>query len=813
MLAFRQELSVAVRSLRRSRLTTATIIVTMAVCIGATATTYAVVDAVLLRGLPFEHSERLLWMSSVSKDRPDRPFSLPEFLDYRSQATSVRLAAYTTWNAILQTPSGATRLQGLRLSGDGLQVLGAAPTLGRGLNADDDLPGAVHVAVLSYGYWQRSLAGDPAVVGRQLVLNGDRFTVVGILPRLFPLPVRDIDVIVPLDPLSDPRRTLRGSVNFLRVVARLRETTTQAVASRELNQIAARLREQFPTEYASKIGVRVLPLQDYVSENQRPTLVIISASVALMLAIAFVNVASLLLARAVARQGETAVRLALGASNRRVGLQWLVEGALLVLAAGVIGLAIADIAIGLAATRLTSFGPRMEEAELSSSVVAVVLAICTAAVGLFSLVPMLVTRGTSSHLALRGNGRAGASSPTQARLRSAFVVAEVALAIVVSAATAALTQSLLKLERVDLGYRPDSVFVARVSFPPAAYRTAAELGRFASTMESALLADPVVVAAGATSVAPLSGVLRAVPFAPANSQTAAERQWPAATYRAVTPGYLAALGARRIEGRMIDEGDDGVAAPVVVINRTLAEKYFPKASALGRQILADDTNHGPRPLTVVGVVDDIREVELAGLVEPELFVAVKQTLPENVSLLTATQFWTVRLRANPSAFATTFSRILREVDPSVAAASSTSLREYVDAAIAPRRFSVRLMSLFALVALVLAFLGVYGVTAYSVEQRRREIGVCMAIGATSGRIVGTVMRRSLTLGAIGVALGIVGAGLARGLIEHRLFGVSADNPILLAGVAGTMLVTVAAASVIPSVRASRIDPLVALRGD
>jgi predicted permease len=382
-----------------------------------------------------------------------------------------------------------------------------------------------------------------------------------------------------------------------------------------------------------------------------------------------------------------------------------------------------------------------------------------------------------------------------------------------STATAALARSLFTLERIDLGFQPDSVFVARLTLPPTSYRTAAELGRFGTAMEAALSRVPGVVAAGGVSVAPLSGVLRAVPFAPANSPTSAKRDWPAANYRAISPGYLRALGGRQVAGRTIEEGDNGSAPAVVVINRVLAETFFPGGSAVGHQILVNDTNHEPRALTIVGIVENVREIDLDRTIEPEVFVAVKQVPQESVSFLTATQFWAVRVGGKPMLFEPVFAKTLRDVDRSVAAAGSSTLRRFVDGALAPRRFSVRLMSVFALIALVLTFVGVYGVTAYLVEQRRREIGVRMALGATQARVVGNIVRRSLTLASIGAALGMLGAWMTRGLMESQLFGVSANSPSLFAAVVGLMLMTVAAASLVPGLRASRVDPLVALRGD
>ncbi|HEY7635596.1 MAG TPA: ADOP family duplicated permease [Gemmatimonadales bacterium] len=813
MVSIRQDLRYAVRSLRRSPLATCFIVATLAICIGAVAAVYSVADVVLVRGLPFNRPDQLIWVASVSRGRPDSPFSLPEFLDYRAQTRSVRLAGYATWNAILESPSGAERLQGLRMSADGLAILGATPALGRSLSAPDDAPGAPRVVLLGYSYWRRAFAGDSTVLGRTLPLNGERFTIVGVLPRFFPLSVRDVDLVAPLDPDSDPRRNARNSVNFLRVFGRLAPSTTAAMAERELNAVRARLRDQFPVEYAAKLGVRVTPLREYLATTLKPTLVILMACVSLMVGVALANVLNLLLVRAVGRRGETAVRLALGASGPRIALQLLAEGALLVASAGVIGTGLAQSVIAYAATHLTAIAPRIEEARLGLPVLALVFAVGAVAVLLFSLVPILIARSASPAIVLRGAGRMGSSSPTQARLRSSFVVAEVALALIITSATAALVQSLIGLQRVELGYRPDSVFVARLSLPPARYRTADELSRFSTAMTAALDGAPGVVAAGGSSVAPLSGVLATVPFAPAHGAPPLRRDWPSANYRAVSPGYLPAVGASLIAGRLIAEEDDQAGPPIAVVNRTLASQYFGGATALGRELLIDDNDTGPRPVTIVGVVEDLREVDLDGPARPDVYIALPQIHPDAASLVAATQFWAVRLRSDPAGFGPRFLQTLREVDPAVATAGLTDLRAYVNAAIAPRRFSVSLLVSFSLIALLLTTLGVYGIAAYSVEQRRCEIGIRLAMGAAPRSIVGLMLGRTLRLAGIGIGVGVVGAYLTAGFMSRLMFGVSPGSPALLAAASAILLLAALVASWLPGLRAARTDALRALSAE
>jgi putative ABC transport system permease protein len=382
----------------------------------------------------------------------------------------------------------------------------------------------------------------------------------------------------------------------------------------------------------------------------------------------------------------------------------------------------------------------------------------------------------------------------------------------ITAATGALLQSLVRLERVELGYRPDSVFVARLSLPSSSYRTSVDLSRFSNAMAHALGSTPGVTAAGATSVVPLANLLATVPFAAAHNAPAVRRDWPSANYRAVSPGYFEAIGARRVAGRTIAASDDPAAPPVAVVNRTLAQRYFPEG-AIGRELLINDNDTGPRRLTVVGVVDDWREVDLDGPPRPDVFIAMSQIHPDAASLAIATQFWAVRLRRGAASFGPVFLRTLRAVDPSVASANLTELRAYVDRAIAPRRFSVALLATFTLISLLLTTLGVYGIAAYTVEQRRREIGLRMALGATPHSIVRLLLGRSVRLAAIGIAVGAIGAYVANSFMSKLMFGVSAGDPRLLAIVSALLMGTALVASWIPGRRAANVDTLRALSSE
>ncbi len=804
------QLRLAARALRRAPLASAFIVATLALCIGTTAGVFSIVYGVLFRGLPYRAPDRLLWISSVRPDRPDAPFSLPEYMDLKERARAVELGAYTSWSATLPTASVSQRLQGMRISAASFDLLGARPSAGRLLRASDDAADAGRVVVVSWAFWQRQLGGAAAAVGQTVRLNGEPHTVVGVLPKYFPLPLRNLDVVVPLAPDRDPLRHLRSSTNFLRLFGRLRDGAEPATAEQELTALTADLRTQFPTEYATKLGVRVTPMQRYLVGDARQTLLVLLGCVALMLAIAFANVLNLLLIRSTTRQGEIAVRRALGASAWHVASQLLAEGALLAGAGAIGGTLLAWWGVALVTRTGPTTIPRLDEVRVDGMVLLFVAALLTLATGGFSLAPLATALRAAPQSALRAAGRTGAGLRGQGTLRSGFVVAQVALAVILTATTAALLSSLTRLQRVELGYRPDSVFVARLSLPPLRYPTVADVAGFYQRLHAELMRQPGVVAAGVVSIAPLSGLLSSVPFSVPSRPPVAYREQPSAHYRAISPGYLSAVGARLVSGRPFAESDGGSAPPVALVSRALSERYFGGADPLGQQVLVDDNNTGPRPLTVVGVLENLRHVDLEGPPTLDIYIPLRQVHPDGLRFVTGNQFWTVRVGTPPAAFGAAFLQVLRGVDAEVATSGLGSMASYVDAALAPRRFAVTLLLGVSGIALALSALGVYGVMTYSVTQRRRELGVRLALGAPPRRVVGLVLGQALGLCALGITLGVAGSLLAGRAVAGLLFGIAPNDAGTLIAVSVLIGLVGLAASWIPARRAARVDPVVVL---
>jgi predicted permease len=797
----------AARSLLRGRVVTLAVVASLGIGITAITTVFSVADAVWIRALPFREAGDLVWITSVRAQRTDAPFSLPEFMDYRERASSVEIAAYTSWSAAMATGTVARRLQGMRISANAFGMLGVSPSAGRLLRVDDDRPDAPRVVLLSHAFWLDQFGGESGVIGQALRLNDHEYEVVGVLPRHFPFPMREMDVIVALSPELDPRRHVRTSTNFLRLFGRVRETGI-AAARQELSGIAAELRRQYPAEYESKLGVAVTPMQEFLVGNTRPTLIVMLGAAALLLVTALANVLNLLLVRGVGRTGEMALRRALGGSGRQLAYGAASESVLLSLAGAIAGSVVAKWLVSLAAG--SSIGViRLDEATVAGHTLLLVIAISILATVLFSAIQLTSALRTSPMQALSAIGRGVHGSRGEARLRGVFVVAQLGLAVLLTIVTITMARSLARLQSVELGYRPDSVFVARLSLPPQKYQNVSDLARFAREFEQELYDNPGVIAAGAVSIAPLSDNLSIIPFSIVG-RVPAQGERLEANLRAISPGYLGAVGAAVRAGRAFVPSDDEGAERVAMISRALAERYFVDADPLGKQLLIDDNNAGPRPITVVGIAENMRHVNLDGPPPLDIYIPIAQTHRDGLGLVAGSQYWAVRVTTGTANYPRTLARTLETTDRDVAIARVEPMRAYVDAQLASRRFSVLALLGFALVALVLATIGVYGVVAWTVRQRRREIGLRLVLGATSSDVTRTFMVPALRLANIGVAIGVAGALLTRQAIAGLLFGVAPTEPLVIGAVALLLTVISAIAAIIPARRAARMDPGVAL---
>jgi predicted permease len=808
--ALARDARVAIRQLRRQPAFAAAVVATLALATGANLAVFSVVNAVLLRGLPFVAPERLVWIASVRPDTPAAPFSLPEFMDYRQQARSLAIAAFGNWSASLVGDSITERLQGARMSANSFDVLGLSPAAGRLLRDGDDRADAAPVVVLSHRLWQRRFDGAADAMGKSVRINGESFTIIGVLPVQFPWPLRDIDVVTPLVPDRDPFRHARSSVNFLRLFGRLKPDVTAAQAQQELATLCRSLRQQFPAEYVRKEGVRVTALHDAIVGDHRPAMLLLLGAVAIVLAAALGNLAALMLVRAEERRSELSVRIAIGASRLQLARHLAVEAILLAFAGAGLGWGLGAGATRLALREAPSSIPRLGEVSLDGRVLSFGVALAGLVTLSLCVAPLAAVFGTPTGSALRLGSRAALGDRRGQNVRRALVVGEMAAALLLMVATSVLVGSVMRLERLAPGFDPEAVFQARVSLP-ASYRTRDDVARFHESLSERLVRKPGVEQVGAISAAPLSGLLAAVPFDVPGRATRSEHDSPIANLRAITPGYLEAVRTRLLTGRPFTEADRADTPAVAIVSAALSERFLAGAP-LGRQLLIDDNNTGPRPVEVIGVVENVRLMALDAPPGLDIYLPLRQVHPDGLSFLRSNQFWMVRTSSDPAAFGPSFVAELRAVDPDAGLSSAGPMRQYLETSLGPRRFLLWLLAAFSLTAVVLAVTGLYGLVTYTVGRSRREIGLRMALGASERDVLGSVLRQAASLGLVGAGLGLIVVVAARPL-WGRLSGADAFDPLAALALTALLVAVAAAAAWPPARRASRIEPTLALRGE
>jgi predicted permease len=803
------DLRIAIRQHARQPGFAVTVICTLGLTIGATTAVFSVVNGVLVRALPYTSPDRLTWVASVRSDNPNAPFTLPEFLDYRSQTRALSgLAAYANWSASLAGDGVTERLQGARVSANVFDLLGLQPIAGRLLNDSDDRPEAAPVVVLSYRLWQRLYGGTADIIGKPVRLNAESFVVVGVVSPQFLLPMmQGIDVITPLAPDRDPLRYVRRSVNFLRLIGRLGPGTTATQAQAELTSIAKSLRQQFPVEYARKEAVRVDALHEVLVGDYRQSILILLAAVVVVLATALANLASLALVRANARSAELTVRTALGASRPQLARQLATEGVLLAVCGSAFGLLVAQQALRLALRWAPASIPRLGEVGLDATVAAFVVAVTGLTTALLTIAPLGAAARARAADTLRLAGRGTIGDRWNFRVRNGMVVAEIAAALVLLVATTVLLKDLRDLQRVEPGFTPDGVFQARVSIPPT-YRTLDEVSRFYDRLSERIGPSPGVEQLGVISVAPLSGLLRTVPFSVAGQSTA-ERDRAMANMRAITPGYLSAVGTQLLQGRAFAETDRSNTPPVALVSAALADRFL-SGQVLGRQLLVNDNNTGPRPIEIVGVVENVRHAALDLPPAMDIYVPLRQSHPDGLSFIRESQFWMVRTASDPAAFRATFLEHLRSVDPDAAVSNTGAMRQALDESLAPRRFNLSLFGAFAVTAILLAVVGLYGLVSYAVSQRAQEIGLRMAIGATQGDVQRMILRQAAALGLLGTLVGVGVTGAVLPLVSKVVPNVSVP-PVMAAAATTLLFAVVVMAAWWPARRAARTEPTLALK--
>jgi putative ABC transport system permease protein len=796
MTTFFQDLRYGMRMLLRAPGFAAVAIATLALGIGANTAIFSVVNALLIRPLPYPHADRVVMVYQDLRARggPAHEWATPgNVADWKQSRIFESVAAMQGWRPTLTGAGEPEPLVGEMVTRDYFDVLGVAPALGRAFNAEEDLPNAPRVVVLGHAFWQRRFGGDPGVIGKSLILGGEPHEVIGVMPAGFrPAILTSAEVWRPRRlNLANPSR---GAV-VLRVVARLTPDASLAQTSSAASVLAAQLAQAHP-ESNTNVGISVIPLQTDVVGDLETGLLVLLGAVAFVLLIACANIANLLLARASGRSREIAVRLALGAGRRRVVRQLLTESGLIAAAGGSLGVLVgvwAEAALAFIAPQGT---PRAAEIGLDPTVLAFALAVTIVTGLVCGIVPAIQGSRADVAPALK-DGTRGTSGRAAHRTRRTLIVAEVAVALVLLVGSGLLLRTLRELQSFDLGFRPDRVLVAAIFPPSAKYQNQDQQIAFNDRLFERVSALPGVEAAALSSVVPLGGDSdmdfliegRPAPTNDAESTTT----W----YRLITPTYFRVMGIPLKQGRSFAPRES---APAVIINETAARRYWNGENPIGRRVRFGRDQW----FTIVGIVGDVQMRGARGEHRSEMYLPYWQfnELGTNVVLKTA---------GEPEAAIGALRQAVRDVDPDVPLANVSAMAAIVSDSIDQPRFFAILVGVFAALALALAVIGIYGMIAYAVSQRTAEIGVRMALGAERRDVFALVIGEGLMMTTAGVALGLLAAGAVSLSLQSLLFGVRPLDPLTFVAMTATLVGASVAACLLPARRAARVDPMVALR--
>ena len=798
-----RDIHYAVRMLRRRPGFSSVAVLTLALGIGANTAVFSVVHAVLLSPLSYGDPERLVavWERQAIANLNQQPVSLPNFEDWKQQSRTFEQLAASRNATFNVTEGGETqRVAGARVSTNLYSLLRVKPVLGREFLEEEGRAGAAPVALIGQGLWQRLYNSDPQIVGKAIRVDGSACTVVGVLPPKLHYPSADTELVIPFIPQGSE---VQRSNHFARVLGRLRPGVPLSEASAEMETIAARLEQQYP---GSNTGYRVqlVPLSEQLVGNIRTALLILLGAVGCVLLISCANVASLMLARGAGQQMELSVRAALGASRSRIVRQLLTESVVLSFCGGLLGLLLALWGVS-ALTRLGAGSiPRADEIGVSYAVLGFTLVVSLAAGVLFGLAPALQSSGGRMTDSLREGRRGSTGGLLHRRMLNGLVIAEVAVALVLLVGAGLLTRSFLSLQRVSPGYDPKGILTAGVGLSPSKYPELRDQTAFYERLLDELGDAPGVASAAVVSKHPVTGFATST-FTVQGSPVAAGHE-PNAHYRVISPGYFKTMGIPFSEGRDFTRRDGTDAPDALIINKAMADRFWPGESPLGRRIqLASERT---RWREVVGVVGD----EKLSALDKETGSAVYVPVPQN-TVPTAIRSVTLVARAggDPSGLPAALRAALRAVDGEQALFQIRPLSEVISDSLGQPRFNSLLMVIFAALAGALAAVGVYGVMAYSVAQRRQEIGIRLALGARPRNVMTMILGQGMRLGAAGVAAGLVAAFALTRVAVTLLHGVSPTDPFTFSTISLMLLAVAFLASYLPARRATRLDPCVALR--
>ena len=786
--------------------------IALALGIGANTAIFSVVNAVLLRPLPFPDSDQLMsiWETDYQRGQVRGSSSYPNFVDWRDQNHVLEhMSTFHDTDFIMTGRGEPARLQGAVVNANLFSLLGVAPALGRGFLADEDKPNDTgRVVVLSQAFFQKRFNGDASILNQSITLDGKSYNVIGVMPGSFEFPIQnepvDLWTTVAVEASGNSPITGQRGAHYMNVIGRLKPNVTEAQAQAEMNALATRLEQQYPDTNSHK-GVQVEPALTALVGDVRPALLILLGAVGCVLLIACANVANLLLARAMSRHKEMAIRSALGASRSRVLRQLLTESVLLALAGGALGLLLAvwwsDVLVSLGKQDI----PRAMQIGLDWRVFGFTLSLSVMTGVIFGLVPALHSSKPQLTESLKEGGRSSSEGARRNRVRNLLVVTELAIAVVLLVSAGLLIQSLWRLRQVSPGFVPQNVLSFSIAVPEVRYPTEKQ-SQFFADLTSRISSLPGVQSASAVLPLPLSGDRFSLSFE-VEGRPVPKGDQPSADFFNIGLNYFRTLGIPLLKGRDFNDRDQHKSTQVIIVTDTFARRFFPNEDPVGKHIkigISTFDDEKPSMREIVGVVGDVRNRSLNTEPRPAYYVPQTQTPFSQTTVV-------VKTTKDPHSLISAINKEVTSMDADLPVFSVKTLEEYLAASVAAPRFNTTLLTLFAAVALVLTMVGLYGVMSYSVAQRTNEIGIRMALGAQTRDVLRLIVGQGFKLVVIGLAIGLAGAFALTRLLASLLFGVGTKDPLTFVAVAGILAFVAVLACYLPARRASRVDPLIALR--
>ncbi len=803
-------LKFAVRQLAKSPGFSAVAGIALALGIGANTAIFSIINSIFLEPLPYPEPSRLVQLTSSlpEKDINDFAFSLPRFQAVQAGQTVFSELAMSIATGFTVTGRGdPAQVQGILVSANFLPTLGVQPLHGRNFSADEDRPGGPPVALISHNYWKQQYNSNPNVLGESITLDGRPHTIIGVLPpalSTFPLAQTDIWAPRPAEvPFLVPAQ-LEGGGFFFNAIARLKPGVSLRQAQENINILAAGYQKAHPANSDATTKAEVKPMLEVLVGNQRPTYAVLFGAVGCVLMIACANVANLLLARFASRRKEIAVRFALGATRGHVVRQLIAESTLIALGGGALGLLLAKWGLDAFVKLGADFIPRSAEIAIDPRALAFTFAVALVVGVAMGLFPALQAARANANDALKDSSRGSSGGVAQSRLRSGLLVGEIALSLVLLVGAGLLLTSFSRLQKVSLGFKPEGVFVGFLNLPPTKYPDATALSSFFSRAQERFAAIPGVKSVAFHDSPPLAGNAGPAPIAVIGREIPPLGDRPSAVRHLVGPNAFATLGIPVLRGRDFNERDRPDSPQTVIINEAFAKQFFPGGEdPVGQKIM---TGMGQRVAEIVGVVGNTQTVDLNTPPRAEYFLPALQRGENFTTIL-------LRTEGDPAAFANSVRAALKEVDPGQPLLNAQSLTTLIARSVADRKLVMTLLAAFAGLALVLACLGVYSVMAYVVSQRTSEIGIRMALGASPGDVQRMVLGEGLRLTLLGIGLGLAAAFALTRLMAQLLFGVQAHDPLIYGGISLLIGLVAACACYVPARRATRVNPLTALRAE